>query len=78
VYPDPRLYSGDTDGVRASQFQHAVEDMNGDAYLGRLALVGVRAQTVADHLLEARQARLGFGALGVASILFTLRSEWRR
>jgi hypothetical protein len=38
---DPRLGSGDADGVRASQLEHAVEDMDSDAHLGRLAFVGM-------------------------------------
>ena len=49
-----------------SQFQHAVEDMDGDLHLGRPAVVGVRAQSVADHPLEARDRGLGPGMLGVA------------
>ena len=39
--PQPRLGSGDAYGVRASELQHAVEDMDGDAHLGRLAFVGM-------------------------------------
>ncbi len=58
--------SGDTDGVRASKLEHAVEDVNSDVYLGRPAPVRVRAQPVTDHLLEARHRSLGSGALGVA------------
>ncbi len=46
--PNPRLRSGDADGVRASQLQHAVEDVNSDVDLGRPALVRVRVQAVAD------------------------------
>ncbi len=41
VHPNPRLRSGDADGLRASQFQHAVEDVDGDVHLGRLAFVGM-------------------------------------
>ena len=36
--PNPRQRSGNADGVRASEFQHAVEDMDSDAYLGRLTM----------------------------------------
>ena len=64
--PSPVWSSGDADGVRASQLQHAVEDMDGDLHLGRPPLIHVRAQPVADHLLEARNARFGQGAPGVA------------
>ncbi len=63
VDPSPDRGSSDADGVRASQLQHAVEDMDSDAHLGRLASVGVRAQAVADHLLEARHTCLGLARL---------------
>ena len=35
--------SGDTDGIRASKVEHAVEDLDGDGDLGDLCLVGVKA-----------------------------------
>jgi len=63
VDPSPDWRSDDADGVRASQLQHAVEDVNSDLHLGGPALVRARAQAVADHLLEARHARLGTGRL---------------
>ncbi len=50
--PPPRLWSGDADGDRASEFQHAVESMDGDVNLSRPTLVGARAQPVTDNLLE--------------------------
>ncbi len=50
-YPVPR--SGDADGLRASQLQHAVEDVDGNLHLGRPTLIRARAQPVADHLLDA-------------------------
>ena len=64
--PFPDRGSGDADGVRASEVQHAVEDVDGDLHLGRPTFVGVRAQSVADHPFEARHGRLGPGTLGVA------------
>jgi hypothetical protein len=42
-----------TDGVRASQLQHPVQDMNGDADLGRPTLILARAKPVTDDLLVA-------------------------
>ncbi len=64
--PGPIECHGDADGARASEVQHAVEDMDGDLDLGRPASVGVRAQCVADHPLQPRHGRLGPGTLGVA------------
>jgi len=46
IDPSPDRGSGNSDGVRASQLQHAVDDMDSDVHLGRLAFVGVRAQSV--------------------------------
>ncbi len=43
-----------------------LRSMDGDLHLGRPAVVGVRAQPVADHPLEARHGRLGPGTPGVA------------
>ena len=42
--PTP-LGSGDADGARASEIQHAVERVDGDRHLGRPALIRVRAHT---------------------------------
>src|SRR5215212_1851275 len=44
--PQPRLGSGDADGVRASQLQHAVEDKDRHVHLSCPTLVRARAQTV--------------------------------
>src|SRR5215212_11906866 len=55
----PRLCSGDTDGFRASQLQHAVQDHEGDVHLGGLMLVRARVQPVADHPFEAADRCLG-------------------
>src|SRR4051812_22356233 len=48
-WSSPRLRSGDTDRLRASQLQHAVQDRDADVHLGGLTLVRARAQPVADH-----------------------------
>ena len=64
--PYPSLGSGDADGDRASQFQHTVEDMDGDVHFGRPAPVRARAQAVTDHLLEPTDGRLGSGPLRVS------------
>src|SRR5215212_6330394 len=63
--PQPRLSSSDTDIVRASELQHAVEHMDGDVYLGRPTLVRVRAQPVADHLFPPPDGGLGPSAFVV-------------
>ncbi len=60
--PSPYLGSGNTNGTRASEVEHPVQGMNCHLNLRPLALHCVRAQTVPDHLLEARHRRLGSGA----------------
>src|SRR4051812_39897612 len=50
--PYPVLGSCDADGLRASQLQHAVQDLDGDVHLSRPTLVRTRAQPVPDHALE--------------------------
>jgi hypothetical protein len=42
-----------TDGLRASKREHAVEDVDGDRDLGILTSIGLRTQPVADNLLES-------------------------
>src|SRR3954454_9247242 len=59
--PCPVLGSGDADGLRASQLQHAVQDRDGDVHLGGLTLVRTRAQPVPDHALEPANGGLGAG-----------------
>ena len=59
------LRSGDADGVLASKAQHAVQSMDDDVHLGWLTLSRMRAQLVADHLLEPADSRLGPGADGM-------------
>ena len=63
--PQPRLGSGCAYVVRASQFQHTVERVDSDRDLPRATLVGMRAQSVPNHLLPARHGRLGASAFRV-------------
>jgi hypothetical protein len=50
------LHSTDADGDRASELQHPVQDMNGNADLGCPTATLARAQPVTDHLLAAPDA----------------------
>ena len=59
----PRLGSSDTDIARASELQHAVEDMHGHVDLRRPTFVPTRAQSVADHLFPAPDRRLHLARL---------------
>ena len=52
---------GDADIIRASEFQHAVEDMDRHVHLGGPTLIGVRAQPVPDHALVSADRGLGPG-----------------
>jgi hypothetical protein len=60
--PFPGCCSRDADGLRASEIEHAVEDLNGDGDLGRLRLIAVRTQCIANHALEAIDLRFYQGA----------------
>src|SRR3954470_23891476 len=64
--PFPVLGSCDADGLRASQLQHAVQDLDGDVPLGRPTLVRTRAQPVPDHALEPADGGLGPGPFRVS------------
>src|SRR3954470_5575774 len=64
--PYPVLGSCDAGGLRASQLQHAVEDIDRHVHLSRPTLIGVRAQPVPDHALEPADGGLGPGARIVA------------
>src|SRR3954453_50710 len=64
--PYPVLGSCDADRLRASQLQHAVQDLDGDVHLSRPTLVRTRAQPVPDHALEPADGGLGPGARIVA------------
>src|SRR3954453_515851 len=55
------LGSCDADGRRASQLQHAGQDLAGHLHLGRPTLVRTRAQPVPDHALEPADGGLGPG-----------------
>ena len=67
--PQPHLRSSDADGVRASQLQHPVQDMNGDADLGRPPLILARAQPVPNDLLVAPDGGLNAAPFVVAGQL---------
>ena len=43
--------SGNADGIRASEIEHAIENLDGDGDLSGLGLVGVEAQAIADDAL---------------------------
>src|SRR3954464_10050506 len=64
--PLPRPGSGDADGLRASQLQHAVQDLDRHVHLSRPTLIRTRAQPVPDHALEPADGGLGPGARVVA------------
>src|SRR5215207_6680832 len=67
--PQPCLGSGDADVGRASELQHAVQDLDGDGRLGRPTLVRVRGQPVPDQALVAPNGCLGAGPLRVSGPL---------
>src|SRR3954465_5619840 len=52
------LWSGDADIARASQLQHAVEDMNRHLDFSRPTLIQARMQPIADDLLPSPDGRL--------------------
>ncbi len=54
-YPSPARGSGDADGDRACQLQHAVEGMDSHIHLGRPTLVRARAHPPpVSHVLRTR------------------------
>jgi hypothetical protein len=74
--PQPHLRSSDADGARASQLQHPVQGMNGDADLGRPTLILSRANPpsrarspVTDDLLVAPDGGLNAAPFVVAGHL---------
>src|SRR3954469_20458534 len=72
--PDPVLGSCDADGLRASQPQHAVQDLDRHVHLSRPTLIRTRAQPVPDHALEPADGGLGPGASIVARGLLPAHS----
>src|SRR4051812_19494539 len=64
--PQPCLGSGDADVGRASQLQHAVQDLDRHVHLSRPTLIRTRAQPVPDYALEPADGGLGPGARVVA------------
>ena len=83
--PDPVLGSYDADGLRASQLQHAVQDLDRDVHLSRPTLVRTQAQPVPDHALEpangglAARARFVYPDAVCQAILpfSAISSRWR-
>src|SRR5208282_1863864 len=65
--PQPHLSSCEADGDRASQLQHAVQSMDGDANLGGAAAVFAKAQTVTDHLFVASDGGLVFSLAAISA-----------
>jgi hypothetical protein len=55
---NPVCYSSDTDIVRASKRQHAVQGSGSKANLGRLGLVGARSKGIADRPFVSSDRRL--------------------
>src|SRR3954454_19969154 len=72
--PYPVLGSYDADGLRASQLQHAVQDLDRHVHLSRPTLVRTRAQPVPDHALEPAHGGLGPVARVVARDLLPAHS----
>src|SRR3954447_22756190 len=72
--PYPVLGSCDAGGLRASQLQHAVQDLDRHVHLSRPTLIRTRAQPVPDHALEPADGGLGPGARVVARGLLPAHS----
>jgi hypothetical protein len=56
--PAPCLWLNDTNGLRASKLQHAVQGLNGDGDLRRAAVFRPRAQRISNHAFEAADGGL--------------------
>ena len=69
--------SSDADGLRASEAEHTVEDIDGDGHLGGLSFVGVGTQGIADDLLVSTDLRLDQSAQIVLSGRLPTRSPLR-
>src|SRR3954465_13743269 len=65
-WPLPRPGSGDADGLRASQLQHAVQHLDRHVHLSRPTLIRTRAQPPRAPALEPAGGGLGSGARVVA------------
>src|SRR4051812_24650825 len=61
-WPLPCPGSSGADVIRASQLQHAVQDLDRHVHLSRPTLIRTRAQSVPDHALEPADGGLGPGA----------------
>jgi Resolvase, N terminal domain len=64
--PYPHLASGNTDGDRASQLQHAVQDIDGDTNFGGATLVLMKARPIVDHLFISADGGLYPAACRIA------------
>jgi hypothetical protein len=64
--PQPHPHSFDPDGDRASELQHAVQDIDGDGNLGGTTPVLVKAQPVAEHLFVSSNGGFDPAPLGVS------------
>src|SRR5271165_4937285 len=64
--PHPSPSSGNTDGNRASQLRHAVQDMDGDPNFCATALVLVEAQPIADDLFISTDHGLHTASFSIA------------
>src|SRR5208337_4444176 len=64
--PHPSPSSGNTDGNRASQLRHAVQNMDGDPNFCATALVLVEAQPIADDLFISTDHGLHTASFGIA------------
>src|SRR3954468_16377223 len=73
-WPLPRPGSSGADVIRASELQHAVQDLDRHVHLSRPTLVRTRAQPVPDHALEPADGGLGPGARIVARGLLPAHS----
>src|SRR6476661_5685592 len=60
--------SGNMDGIRVSEIEHAVENLDGDGDLGDLSLVGVEAQAIADDALPTPDLALHASSKIVAAV----------
>ena len=54
----PSLCLSDADGLRASEFKHPVQGLNGDGDLSATTSVGPRAQCIADHSFKPADGSL--------------------
>ena len=73
----PPCRSWDEDGLRASEAQHAVEDIDGAGHLGGQPFVGVGTHGIADDLFVSTDLRLDQSTLIVLSGRLPARTALR-